>query len=201
MPGYGRVNYRACTGPTFFHYPVEDETWGGAGAYAIRVARVCRPADIGDGLSATVGFSERVQGDWTKQVYRKGGDYRLGDRFNVYMTGDQMAAYCATLAADPAMPVESRGGESWFISSYHYTTYNHCAGPNRDDRTCAVDQDIDTPGGRALKAGSFPASSAHPGGVNVLMLDGSVRFVRDAIALPNWRALATRAGGEVVGED
>jgi prepilin-type N-terminal cleavage/methylation domain-containing protein/prepilin-type processing-associated H-X9-DG protein len=44
------------------------------------------------------------------------------------------------------------------------------------------------------------ARSGHPGGVNALMLDGSVRFVKSTVAGPVWRALGTRAGGEVVGE-
>ena len=44
------------------------------------------------------------------------------------------------------------------------------------------------------------ARSFHPGGVNVLLMDGSVRFVSDGIALATWRALGTRVGGEVVGD-
>ncbi len=40
--------------------------------------------------------------------------------------------------------------------------------------------------------------SYHSGGVNVLMLDGSARFVQDRISLTTWRALGTRSGGEVV---
>ncbi|QDV34256.1 DUF1559 domain-containing protein [Tautonia plasticadhaerens] len=45
------------------------------------------------------------------------------------------------------------------------------------------------------------ASSAHPGGVNVAMGDGSVRFVKDSINLDIWWALGTRNGGEVVSAD
>jgi prepilin-type processing-associated H-X9-DG protein len=41
-------------------------------------------------------------------------------------------------------------------------------------------------------------SSFHPGGVNVLIGDGSVRFVRETIALNVWRGLSTRNGGEVL---
>ena len=45
------------------------------------------------------------------------------------------------------------------------------------------------------------ASSFHPGGVNVLLMDGSVRFVKSSINLSIWNALGTRAGGEVVSAD
>ncbi len=43
------------------------------------------------------------------------------------------------------------------------------------------------------------ARSRHPGGVNVCMADGSVRFVANAVERAIWHALWTRAGGEVVG--
>ena len=45
------------------------------------------------------------------------------------------------------------------------------------------------------------ARSRHPGGVDTLLADGSVRFVKDTIALPTWRALSSRAGGEVISAD
>jgi prepilin-type processing-associated H-X9-DG protein len=41
------------------------------------------------------------------------------------------------------------------------------------------------------------ARSYHSGGVNVLFVDGSTRFINDSIDLSAWRGLATRAGGEV----
>ena len=45
------------------------------------------------------------------------------------------------------------------------------------------------------------ARSYHPGGVNALMGDGSVRFVKGAVAGRVWRALGTVAGGEVIAGD
>ncbi len=42
------------------------------------------------------------------------------------------------------------------------------------------------------------ARSRHPGGVNALMVDGSVRFVKDSVNRDVWRASFTRAGGEIL---
>jgi prepilin-type processing-associated H-X9-DG protein len=44
------------------------------------------------------------------------------------------------------------------------------------------------------------ARSHHPGGVNAAMADGSVRFLIDSINVDTYKALATRAGGEVLGD-
>jgi prepilin-type N-terminal cleavage/methylation domain-containing protein/prepilin-type processing-associated H-X9-DG protein len=43
------------------------------------------------------------------------------------------------------------------------------------------------------------ARSRHTGGVNVLLCDGSVRFVSDTIALGTWQALGPMDGREIVG--
>lgn len=45
------------------------------------------------------------------------------------------------------------------------------------------------------------ARSYHPGGVNVLLGDGSVRFVKSTIDGMVWRVLGTVAGGEVVSSE
>lgn len=45
------------------------------------------------------------------------------------------------------------------------------------------------------------ARSFHSGGVNALMADGSVRFVKSTISIPTWRALSTSTGNEVISSD
>jgi prepilin-type N-terminal cleavage/methylation domain-containing protein/prepilin-type processing-associated H-X9-DG protein len=45
----------------------------------------------------------------------------------------------------------------------------------------------------------FAARSRHPGGVNVLLCDGSGRFVSNSIDWATWQALGTAYGGEVLG--
>ncbi|WP_435010924.1 DUF1559 domain-containing protein [Tundrisphaera lichenicola] len=44
-------------------------------------------------------------------------------------------------------------------------------------------------------------SSRHPGGVNMLMGDGSVRFIKNSISVYTWWSLATMAGAEVISAD
>jgi prepilin-type processing-associated H-X9-DG protein len=44
------------------------------------------------------------------------------------------------------------------------------------------------------------ASSRHANGVNVLLGDGSVRFISNSVSLPTWRGLGSRDGGEVLGD-
>ena len=46
---------------------------------------------------------------------------------------------------------------------------------------------------------AFNASrSRHPGGVNTLMADGSVRYVKDTIDVYTWRAIGSIAGNESI---
>lgn len=55
-----------------------------------------------------------------------------------------------------------------------------------------------TPDATAHGQGWLSARSNFPGGVNVALADGSVRFVVDGVNLTAWRAMASRQGGEVV---
>ena len=44
-------------------------------------------------------------------------------------------------------------------------------------------------------------SSRHPGGLNMGMADGSVRFIKNSINLYTWWGLATIAGNEILSAD
>jgi prepilin-type N-terminal cleavage/methylation domain-containing protein/prepilin-type processing-associated H-X9-DG protein len=44
-------------------------------------------------------------------------------------------------------------------------------------------------------------SSLHPGGVNVLFTDGSVRFIKSSVSQITWMALGSANGGEVISSD
>jgi prepilin-type N-terminal cleavage/methylation domain-containing protein/prepilin-type processing-associated H-X9-DG protein len=48
---------------------------------------------------------------------------------------------------------------------------------------------------------TMASRSRHPGGVNTLLGDGSVRFVQNAITLQTWQAASSPNGGEVLGSD
>ncbi|MDX2037379.1 MAG: DUF1559 domain-containing protein [Isosphaeraceae bacterium] len=54
---------------------------------------------------------------------------------------------------------------------------------------------------RALGFGQFGFRSQHPGGVNFLFLDGSVRFIKETVNMNVYKGLSTRTGGEVISSD
>ncbi|QDV39444.1 DUF1559 family PulG-like putative transporter [Tautonia plasticadhaerens] len=80
-------------------------------------------------------------------------------------------------------------------------------GPNSlagDYGACWDRPDLKAPCIRNLGQGQthyLGSRSFHPGGVNTLFGDGSVRFIKDSIDLLVWRALSSRAGGEVISGD
>jgi prepilin-type N-terminal cleavage/methylation domain-containing protein/prepilin-type processing-associated H-X9-DG protein len=47
----------------------------------------------------------------------------------------------------------------------------------------------------------FASRSRHPGGVNVVFCDGSVKFVKNTISIATWRAISSTKGGEVISAD
>jgi prepilin-type N-terminal cleavage/methylation domain-containing protein/prepilin-type processing-associated H-X9-DG protein len=52
-----------------------------------------------------------------------------------------------------------------------------------------------------LNLGQYGFRSLHPGGGNFAMADGSVKFIKSSVNVSTYRALATRAGNEVLSAD
>jgi prepilin-type processing-associated H-X9-DG protein len=77
----------------------------------------------------------------------------------------------------------------WIVVATYYT---HTLNPNARLRDCIWNS--------SLSNGHLAPRSYHAGGVQVLLGDGSVRFVSDNISNATWRALGTKNGGEVLGE-
>jgi prepilin-type N-terminal cleavage/methylation domain-containing protein/prepilin-type processing-associated H-X9-DG protein len=146
-------------------------------------------ADVIDGTSQTAFFSEKIRGQAQPNPRT---DMLI---FTNQTTLDDTYAACQALPLT-ALPLTSRQGMSWVMGEMCCTSYNHVAGPN--GRSCAAPN---FPGTMANMAMQVPPSSYHPAGVNVLFGDGTVRFLKNSVSLPTWRALGTRNGGEVVSSD
>jgi len=198
VSGYGRVNYRFCTGPTPWIAPRPDLAQSLDGPFTIRYFRSL--ADFRDGLSNTVGISERLEGGWVKNLFKHNGDYLLvANGFALAKNADQAISVCAAAPIDG--PKDTRAGESWAISGFHFSDYNHCLSPNPTINDCALDTNKGDLHTRTLHAGVFSASSRHYVGVNASLMDGSVHFFKSNIDRSVWRALSTRSGGEVIGSN
>jgi prepilin-type processing-associated H-X9-DG protein len=81
-------------------------------------------------------------------------------------------------------------GDRWINGGYLSTAYNHYLLPNSQTFDC-----LNSANNYGLKG----ARSWHPTGVNLVLCDGSVRFVGETIDQFIWLYLSTRAGGDVVG--
>ena len=96
--------------------------------------------------------------------------------------------------------IASDAGWRWGLCGMGWTLFNTVVQPNGGGvykwNQCRVDCCV-----QAHAAHYSPASSRHPGGVNVLFADGSVKFIKDTINMRTWMALGTRNGGEVISSD
>jgi prepilin-type N-terminal cleavage/methylation domain-containing protein/prepilin-type processing-associated H-X9-DG protein len=147
-----------------------------------------RLTDITDGTSNTAAWSEHLKGDFSNGI---GTDATDTFQPGTYPGApDQAMADClAVNPTDTSKQGVSNVGAPW-LQGYHSTTiYFHVMPPN--SRSCMF------PPGRIATS----ANSGHTNGVNVGFCDGSIHLVSNGVSLTTWRALGTRNGGEVLGND
>jgi prepilin-type processing-associated H-X9-DG protein len=154
-------------------------------------------ASFVDGTSTTAIFSEWIKGEAVRTGRAKNGlaeVYNLGENSDFYSTDLRFAQLCNTVPITSFNQQWQWKGEWW---GYGATMiYSHTQAPNR---TSCVYHDINQDGRGTITM--IAASSNHPGGVNVLFMDGSVRFVRNSVNYLTWYAIATPGGGEGVGSN
>jgi prepilin-type N-terminal cleavage/methylation domain-containing protein/prepilin-type processing-associated H-X9-DG protein len=95
--------------------------------------------------------------------------------------------------------LDNHRGIYWEIGSLGMTLFNTIVPPNSTTYkwgTCRGQG-----GGYANDATFANATSLHSGGCNVLMGDGSVKFIKSSINMQTWWALGTRGNGEVISAD
>jgi prepilin-type N-terminal cleavage/methylation domain-containing protein/prepilin-type processing-associated H-X9-DG protein len=193
------------------NYAVNLGTWGVAlktpggiqgGDGAFSPNRGFRPADFGDGMSNTLALAEVKA--YTHRVSGSPSTVRYGsappppsstaDAPPFGLPGVSLAAF------DPTRFTHAE----WVDGKVHETGFTAAFPPNTlvAYPSGGAVYDVDFISATETNLGDTYAAvtsrSYHTGGVNVLRMDGSVRFVTDGMPMATWRALATRAGGEVV---
>jgi prepilin-type N-terminal cleavage/methylation domain-containing protein/prepilin-type processing-associated H-X9-DG protein len=192
-PNYtgGRLN-----GPCWF--------LGGNGTSDSNVGNRVTLAGIVDGTSNTVIFSE-----WIKGKGSASPNYQPG--LNAVYKGGTMsqaagpppgtikdAQACQGTPPTAANVAWDSKGERWTSQfAGRGGGYMHITFPNQN--SCVGSTQTTTIGnqlGSLIGPGSF-----HPGGVNMLLLDGSVKFLKNSVGAQAYYGLATAAGGEVISAD
>ena len=160
-------------------------------------------ASVTDGLSNTVIFSEFVKGKYQTNSTGLDQSWLMSKVSYTNRTTpinlDAAVADCqasTTIFQETAGTNWDRKGEWWVLHTCGAGgCYSHINAPNKKACFFAGQTSLDS------YFSMINASSYHSGGVNVAMLDGSVKFVKDSVSITAWRALGTKAGGEVIGAD
>jgi len=172
----GVTNYKGCAGANWAWgtWPVTGKghgtsQWGTDG----------NGLDAGNGVYFRCGFIKDVQGN----AYAPKFSLVQDGTSNTFLFGEAIPVWCQHTSwwwfnhttATCAVPLNARA------------QCQNTGGKNADLIACFWDW-----------PNNYSFMSKHPGGANFCMVDGSVRFIANAIDITNYRSLATEANGEVI---
>jgi prepilin-type N-terminal cleavage/methylation domain-containing protein/prepilin-type processing-associated H-X9-DG protein len=194
------VNYAWCTGSSI------DTVWGGSNFNGIIAYQVDRKiANVTDGLSNTILAAEILSGSNSGSgsgrypfdvFYTSNGLFTsIVDRN--FPTAAELTNIGSTAKSAPT-GVRSNNGTMWAWYAAGQSTFNAAAPPNWSLPSSGGDC---CPGGaHDWGYGIIPPRSMHSGGVNVLLGDGTVRFIQNNIDLLTFQRLGNRADGIPIGD-
>jgi prepilin-type N-terminal cleavage/methylation domain-containing protein/prepilin-type processing-associated H-X9-DG protein len=188
------LNYGICVGAWLIWDPTIRKF--GDGAFGINANT--RLADVRDGLSNTIAFSEVK----AYQPALHDGGLPTGVGVPPPTSPNELGRYPGTFDLD-------RSHTEWVSGHILHSGMSSGFPPNTVIPYADSCQQYDI-GSTSSRLGTsdtrqtylvVTSRSYHPGGVNTLMLDGSVRFSKSTISQATWRALGTRAGNEAISSD
>lgn len=185
------INYGFNMGTWLVYDPVKGK--GGDGAFVVNGA--LSPVDFRDGMSHTIGLAEvksyaplwrNSKGDPGSALPGGGGVWNL------------------TAGYSGGVQIQDQSGHTnWCDSRVAQTGFTMVLPPNAKQGAGKKEEldfsslDEGTSATRPTYA-AVGARSYHPGGLSVLMMDGSSRFVAENVGLDLWRGMGTRHGDELV---
>jgi prepilin-type processing-associated H-X9-DG protein len=199
--------------------PMGGSLTGSTGLFAIGVTYGVQHCT--DGSSNTVAYSETLTGDgkassvWGPSTsppsrYRGNMIYGAspGDLHNRLFDANtnptfvlSMLDKCQAAFLTSADGVGDHRGYRWIQGITGYSMFNTIQVPNDSKYTFGACRLDGGPYNYPDDGFTYGANSAHPGGVNTLFGDGSVKFIKSTIDRRTWWSLGTRSGGEVVSAD
>ena len=169
--------------------------------------------DITDGSTNTVAFGEWKTGSGNLNTYalqdivflgsmpsgtaRNNGTYTMPNPILV-QNFPSWLAQCATglRTASNRQGNTATLGEGWAFCLMGRSFGSLLLAPNAKYPNCSTNNS-----NTLANPGMMSLSSYHPGGANVLMCDGSVRFLKDSTNQQTIWSLGSRAGGEIISAD
>ena len=94
-------------------------------------------------------------------------------------------------------------GVRWHYGAPGHSLYNHLRPPNNQQPDCRGGLPHSNRVGPALElaVAEHRRPEPAPGGVNALLGDGHVQFIKNTINVLVWQGLGSRNGGEVISAD